>query len=144
MGQGVGLVLSKQGVMHYSENIVGTDFPPFMVPFAGTFIRAIMGLGGFLVMIFMQKNAHLLREAFHNSKGLGAAVCTTIFGPFIGVSLSLMAVQYTATGIAQTIMALTPVLILLPAHIFLHQKITLQEVLGAFISIAGVALFFFL
>ena len=71
-----------------------------------------------------------------------AAFWATTTGPFIGVSLSLMAVQYTEAGIASTLMALTPVFILWPAHIFFGQKVTLKEVIGAVISVAGVSLFF--
>ena len=71
-----------------------------------------------------------------------AAVGTTISGPFIGVSLSLMAVNYTEAGIASTLMALTPIIILLPAYLFFKQKITWMEIIGAFISVIGVSLFF--
>ena len=75
-------------------------------------------------------------------KGMNAAVWATITGPFIGVSLSLMAVQYTEAGIASTLMALTPVFIIWPAHFFFGQKVTLKEVVGACISVIGVSLFF--
>lgn len=64
------------------------------------------------------------------------------FGPFLGVSFSLVAVKYTEAGIASTIMALVPVFIILPAVILYKQKVTLPELLGAFVSVAGVALFF--
>jgi len=37
------------------------------------------------------------------------------FGPFRGVSFSLLAVQHTQTGIAATLMAISLVLIILPA-----------------------------
>lgn len=70
------------------------------------------------------------------------ALGVTITGPFIGVSLSLMATLYTSIGIAQTITALTPVLIILPTYLFFHQKVTLREVIGAIISVCGVSLFF--
>lgn len=65
-----------------------------------------------------------------------------VFGPFVGVSLSLLATQYTSTGVAQTIFALTPVLIIAPAAMMFHQKVRLREVVGALISVAGVSLFF--
>ncbi|MEG1544659.1 MAG: EamA family transporter, partial [Tannerellaceae bacterium] len=63
-------------------------------------------------------------------------------GPFLGVSFSLMAVQYTEAGIASTLMALTPILILLPAFFLFHQKVTIREIIGAIISVIGVSLFF--
>ena len=53
-----------------------------------------------------------------------------------------MATLYTSTGIAQTIMAMTPIFILLPSWYFFKQKVTPLEILGAIISVGGVALFF--
>ena len=144
LGQGVGLVLSKQGLLHYGESVGDNQRVLFMMPFAGTFIRAIFGLISFLLIAMIQRQLGTLKRAFNDKKGLRDITLATVFGPFIGVSLSLMAVEYTSTGIAQTIMALTPVLILLPARIFYHQKITGREVLGAIISVLGVSMFFIL
>jgi drug/metabolite transporter (DMT)-like permease len=73
---------------------------------------------------------------------MGVAVATTIFGPFVGVGFSLMAVQYTAAVIASTLMAMTPIIIILPSYWLFHQKITWKVVLGALISVLGVSLFF--
>jgi drug/metabolite transporter (DMT)-like permease len=39
-------------------------------------------------------------------------------------------------------MALVPVFIILPAVVLYKQKVTWTEIAGAFISVAGVALFF--
>jgi drug/metabolite transporter (DMT)-like permease len=39
-------------------------------------------------------------------------------------------------------MALVPVFIILPAIVLYKQKVTIAEVLGAIVSVAGVALFF--
>ena len=64
------------------------------------------------------------------------------FGPFLGVSFSLVAVKYTEAGIASTIMALVPVFIIIPAVVLFKQKVTIREVIGSLISVAGVALFF--
>lgn len=55
---------------------------------------------------------------------------------------SLLATQYTSTGIAQTLFALTPILIIAPAAILFHQKVTIREVIGAVISVTGACLFF--
>lgn len=63
---------------------------------------------------------------------------------WIGVSLSLMAVQYAKAGIASTLMALTPVLIIIPYAIMKHQRISFKETLGTIITVTGVALFFLL
>ena len=85
-----------------------------------------------------------LKAASHDRKGLGYALVMTIFGPVVGVSLSLMAVRYTSAGIASTLMALTPVFILLPYALIYHQRIKARELLGVAVSMTGVALFFLL
>ena len=89
-----------------------------------------------------RKKLHSVKPAFHDKKIGLSVVLGTIFGPFLGVAFSLMAVQYTESGIASTIMALTPIIIILPSVVILKQKITPLEVLGAIISVAGVSLFF--
>ncbi len=143
VGQGVGLVLSKVGMNYYALSIPsGEEAVVNLMPFASTFIRALMGTAGFLVMMGMQKQFHTLVTSARDRKGMTAAVWATITGPFIGVSLSLMAVQYTEAGIASTLMALTPVFILWPAHFFFKQSVTFKEVIGACISVIGVSLFF--
>lgn len=144
LGQGVGLVLSKLGLSHYTE-ILPTDAPAriaTMMPFAGTFIRAIAGTIGFAVLIAMGRGYGKVRAALHDGKGMALAFAATIFGPFIGVSLSLMAVQYAKAGIASTLMALVPVLIIVPYALIHHQRISAKEVLGTLVTMAGVALFF--
>ena len=146
LGQGVGLVLSKMGMQYY-ENAVPADAPGLMdtmLPFASTMIRALVGAAGFLLLMTLQKGLPQLRAAVHDSVGMKYALIMTFFGPVLGVSLSLMAVQYTSAGIASTLMALTPVLILIPYAFIYKQRIKAREVLGVFVSMLGVALFFLL
>ena len=137
--QGVGLVLSKIGMDHY---VVSADMPEWLVPFSANFYRCVAGIIGFSLLLWYRDGMEPLREALHDKKGLSVATATTIFGPFIGVGFSLMAVQYTAAGIASTLMAMTPIIILLPSYWLFHEKITLKAVLGAIISVVGVSLFF--
>ena len=53
-----------------------------------------------------------------------------------------MAVRYADAGIASTLMALTPVLIIVPYAIIHKQKIRFKEVLGVVVSMVGVTMFF--
>ena len=143
-GQGVGLVLSKIGMRHY-EAAVPVDAPALMdtmLPFASTMIRALVGSLGFLALLALNKELPRLKAAAHDRKGLTYAIILTLFGPVFGVSLSLMAVQYTDAGIASTLMALTPVLVILPYAIMYKQRIRLKEILGVTVSMIGVAMFF--
>jgi drug/metabolite transporter (DMT)-like permease len=159
IGQGFGLVLSKMGLEHYDAALLaagldGHTFPDgallpvplyLSVPFASTMIRATIGLVGFFAMLMLlekKEGIAQLRRAVRDRKAMWCAVASTVFGPFVGVSASLLATQYTSAGIAQTLFALTPVLIIAPAAWLFHQKVTAREVLGAVISVAGVCLFF--
>jgi drug/metabolite transporter (DMT)-like permease len=143
IGQGVGLVLSKVGMNHYVQSIpAGEDMVADLMPFASTMIRAITGFVGFFLVMIFQKKHSTMSVVLRNRKGMNAALWATFAGPFIGVSLSLMAVQYTEAGIASTLMALTPIFILWPSSFFFGQKVTAKEIAGAIISVVGVSLFF--
>lgn len=159
-GQGIGLVLSKVGMRYYEQSIAShgiADMATYVcdgaivpvtlgmvMPFASTMIRAIIGLIGFTaaLYLFTKKSNDKMKHAISDGKAMRCAVAAAFFGPFVGVGLSLMATLYTSAGIAQTIMATTPVMIILPSWLLFHQRITLMQVVGACISVVGVALFF--
>lgn len=156
--QGCGLVLSKVGLLHYETSLIACGFTAYSVPdgallpiplsisvpFAATMIRAIIGLAGFMLMQLLLSKDSIgeLRRAAKDRKAMLCALGSTMFGPFVGVSLSLMATLFTSAGIAQTIFALTPVLIIAPAALLFHQRVTVKEIIGAIISVCGVCLFY--
>ena len=129
VGQALGLVLSKFGMQNYD-------------PFAATQIRIIAGILGYTILVTFLARWRSVQSATHNRSGMILTSLGAFFGPFLGVSFSLIAVKYTEAGIASTIMALVPVFIILPAVVLFKQKVTLAEILGAIVSVAGVALFF--
>ena len=144
LGQGLGLVISKIGLDHYqalNKTLIGTN-TEFMLPFSANLIRCVAGLIGFVFILYLYKGSGNFKEVLHDRKGMTAALFTTMFGPFIGVGFSLMAIQYTSAGIASTLMATTPILILLPSHYIFHTPITKNTVIGAIVSVIGVSLFF--
>jgi drug/metabolite transporter (DMT)-like permease len=129
LGQALGLVLSKLG-MGVSD------------PFAATQVRLVAGLAGFIIIVTILGRWTGVRSALSNRAGLKAILIGSFFGPFLGVSFSLIAVKHTAAGIASTLMAIVPVLIIPPAILLYKQKVTIWEVAGAVLSVGGVALFF--
>jgi len=146
MGQGVGLVLSKVGMQYYADALP-SDAPSLMegmLPFASTMLRAIVGGAGFLLILGLQKNLGKLKTAIQDPVAMKYASIITLFGPALGVSLSLMAVRYANAGIASTLMALTPVIILVPEVLINKKKLRPKEIIGLVVSITGVALFFLL
>lgn len=142
-GQGVGLVLSKVGMAHYSELVPATDqVATTLIPFASTMMRAVMGLIAFTLAMAYTRQFHKLPQIVHDRKAFLAGMGAVILGPFIGVSLSLMAVQMAPAGVAQTLMSLTPIFILLPSKMLYKTRITTLEVIGAIIAVAGASLLF--
>jgi drug/metabolite transporter (DMT)-like permease len=129
VGQALGMVLSKLGLRDYD-------------PFAATQIRIIAGIAGFALLTTILSRWKQISIATKDRPGMSAITLGAFFGPFLGVSFSLIAVKYTEAGIAATIMALVPVIIIAPAVILYKQKVTIAEIIGAIISVGGVAVFF--
>ncbi len=131
IGQAGGLVLSRQGMVD--------GFPPF----AGTLIRMIAAFIALWLLAVLQKKAKTtLVTACQNPRITALVFFGSIFGPVVGVSLSLLAVQYVKLGIASTLMALPPVIMMPVGYFFFHEKFGWQAILGTFITIAGVATLF--
>lgn len=128
-GQAVGLVLSKYGMGDYNA-------------FASTQIRVFAGFAGMSVLYFILKAWPKVRLGFKNSKGLWITINGAFWGPFLGVSFSLLAVQHALAGVASTIMAIVPVLIIPPAVILFKERINAREIAGAVIAVLGVGLLF--
>ena len=129
VGQAVGLILSKYGMGDYDA-------------FAATQIRIITGIIGFALIFIIFRQTKTIIPAIKDGAAMKLISLGAFFGPFLGVSLSLFAVQHTQAGIASTIMALPPILIIPFAITFLKEKITEREILGALIAVGGTALFF--
>lgn len=129
IGQALGLVLSKLGMQEYD-------------PFASTQVRIIAGVAGYAFIITLLGKWHLVTDSLENRPAMKALLIGAFFGPFLGISFSLLSVRHTEAGIASTIMAIVPVLILAPSVWINKEKVTFAEIAGAVISVCGVALFF--
>ncbi|MDP4209108.1 MAG: DMT family transporter [Bacteroidota bacterium] len=129
LGQAFGLVLSKKGMAGYD-------------PFAATQIRIIVGIVGFSAIVLLMGRVRQVFDGLKNRKGMAGTSIGALFGPFLGVSLSLLSIKYTSTGVSATIMSTTPILIIFPAILLFKQKVTVKEVIGSIISVIGVAFFF--
>lgn len=129
VGQAAGLVLSKKGMQD-------------MNAFSATQIRIMAGVLGFMVVISLFRRWNRVLEGIRDLSAMKFMTLGSFTGPFLGVSFSLLAVQHTDTGVAATLMALTPVMIIPPSILMKKEKIKPMEIIGAAISVGGVALFF--
>lgn len=129
LGQGLGLILSKIGMENYNA-------------LAATQIRVLTGLVGFSILFFILRRWNRVFTAVKNPRAMASITVGSIFGPFLGVTASLYAVQHTQVGVASTIMAIVPILIIPPAILIFKEKVTVKEAIGAFIAVGGVTILF--
>jgi drug/metabolite transporter (DMT)-like permease len=129
IGQSAGLILSKLGMQDYDA-------------FAASQIRVLAGIIGFAVLFTVLGRWRDVLIGLSIRKPMLQLSLGAFFGPFLGVSFSLIAIKYTHTGIAATLMSIVPVLIIIPSMLFFDEKVTFREVTGAVLAVGGVALFF--
>lgn len=67
-------------------------------------------------------------------------VVGAFFGPFLGVGTALVAVQYVDAGIAATLMATSPVMILPCARLIEGEHVSRRAIWGALIAVLGVGI----
>ena len=129
LGQAGGLVLSKLGMGSYDA-------------VAATQVRVIAGIAGYVLILTVLRWWPRVGESLRDRRALGFATLGAFFGPCVGVSLSLFSVRHTMAGVAASIMALQPVIII-PLVVILHrERVGTGGILGALVAVAGVALLF--
>jgi drug/metabolite transporter (DMT)-like permease len=127
LGQAGGLVLSKLGMGDYD-------------PFAATQIRIIAGTVGFIVVFTVLGWWPRVVVGIRDRRAMTMTWLGAVFGPFIGVSLSLLAVQRAPAGVAASLMATSPVLVIPLVVVFRGESVGLGGIGGALLAVAGVAL----
>ena len=117
-----------------------TEFP--VNPVHATFIRLTAASLSLLIFNIISGRFKEVYEpvATNKNQGLRYAVAGTIFGPVIGVCLSLYTVTFIDPSIAQTIFSLVPAFAFLLAVIFFNEKITIRSMIGLCIAICGVVI----
>jgi len=129
LGQAGGYVMSKTG-MQTSKG--------FLDPFAATQIRAIAAFACFILFFTLARKWGQVATAVKDTRAVVLTATGAVIGPFIGVSLSLMALQYLTAGIASTFLSLTPVCII-PFSIYIHKEhVSMRAFAGAVIAVAGI------
>ena len=129
LGQAGGLVLSKLGMGDYDA-------------VAATQVRVLAGIAGYAVLFLLFHWWHRMRPALRDGRALSFAAVGAFFGPCVGVSLSLYAVHRTVSGVAASIMALTPILLIPLVVLLKRERVGLGGVAGAAVAVAGVAVLF--
>ncbi len=128
LGQAGGMILSKKGMT-----------PD---PFMATQIRSSAAIIMFILMFTILGRWKTVIEGIRDRKAMAFSGLGSFFGPFLGVTLSLFAIQHTSTGIASTLIGLSPILIIPPSVFFKKEKINFREIIGTLIAIGGSSMLF--
>lgn len=131
LGQAIGLVLSKQGMTG--------DFSPFQA----NAIRMLAAVIFIWVWAVIQKQASgTITAVREQPRALPLLALGALVGPVFGVSASLLAVQHAEIGVASTLMALPPVIVLPISYFIFKEKVGWQAIAGTLLAIIGVAVLF--
>lgn len=130
VGQATNLIAAKFGL--------DGDFPTI----SATWIRLMVAMVTLWALAALQGQVRHSVRQWRNRQAFPAIIAGTITGPFLGIWLSLIAVQSTRVGIAATLMALPPVILIPLGYLFLGERVSRRGVYGTAVAFTGVALIF--
>ncbi len=131
VGQASGLVLAKKGF--------GGDFSPI----SANLIRMLSAMIVLWLLTLLQRQIKSTFQTLNkDKKGVLLAGTGAFFGPFLGVTLSLFAIQHIEVGVASTLTSLPPIFLLPISYFFFKEKFGWGSIAGTFLAMAGVALLF--
>lgn len=128
--QAVAIVTAKMGMLDGCTAIAATQ------------IRLVTGLGSFLVLILALRRYPMVFKAFHNRRALGVIFLGAVFGPVVGVTLMMVAVSLIPTGLTQTFLSTSPVMIIPFMWFFYKERVGWQAIAGAIVACVGVLFLF--
>ena len=132
-GQAVGLIYAK---FAFNEGEINS--------FAATFIRIFSAVIILYPMAMMTSRFINPVKIFRNNKrALIFTVIGSFIGPFLGITFSLISISHTQVGIAATIMATVPIIMLPMVRFYYKEKLTWISIFGAFIAVAGISVLSF-
>lgn len=127
IGQASGLVTAKLGMGEYDA-------------FAATQIRVWIGLLSFVVAVSVTGAWRRVAAGARDGRAMMMVALGGTFGPFLGVGLSLTAAQHVHAGVAASLMALQPILVIPLSVWFAHEKVGIAATGGALVAVIGVVL----
>jgi drug/metabolite transporter (DMT)-like permease len=134
IGQGVGLVLAKKGIYLNSAVVLN--------PISATMMRLLLGAVFIWALVILAGKLPNILQAARNREGMKNTIAASFVGPYLGITLSMVAVTFTETGIAQTLLSLMPVMIIPVVWIVHGQRTNLRGIVGAVVAVIGVAIIF--
>jgi len=131
-GQAGGLVLAK---FAFSEGYINGFVASFARLSSAAIIVIILG-------VLFRRYRNPVNTYRNEIPALKATIAATVLAPVLGITLSLVAIEFTKVGIASTIMALVPIIMLPISKFYYKEKLSVQAISGAFIAVGGVVILF--
>jgi drug/metabolite transporter (DMT)-like permease len=129
-GGALGLVVAKQGLTG--------DFPSL----SAALIRMVVATGVIWLLTLARGQVRATWPALRDKKARLFIARGALTGPFIGVWLSMVAVQRAHVGIASTLMVLSPIILIPLARWVFHEQISPRAVAGTVVALAGATIIF--
>ncbi len=105
-----------------------------------TMVRLAFGTAGLLVQVVVTRAVGQVVALASRPRDLGLVVLATVFATYLGLWLSMAALQLTLAGIAATLTATSPIFVLVLARIFEKEHVSPRAVAGAIVAVVGVAI----
>ena len=111
--------------------------------FSASFIRLFSASLIILPLAFtFRRYKNPFRIYPRNNSVTKAVFVGTVFGPVLGVTFSLIAIEYAKVGIASTLMATMPVIMIPISKFYFKEKFGWKAIAGAIITVIGAAIIF--
>ncbi len=130
LGQAFALITAKKGL--------AGDFPAL----SANLIRVLTATVFFWMIALVQGRAVSNFAFWANRTARWAIIGGSIFGPFLGIWLSMIAIKYAHIGIASTLMALPPIFLLPISYWIFKERHSWRTIVGTVLAVAGVAIIF--
>lgn len=134
----LGTVVTQSARYILSKKALAAAFPPL----SANVVQILAATVAVWIAAFIGGRWKRDLEPFSDRRAAGGMIGGAIAGPFLGVTLSMVALSHARVGIASTLMALQPVLLLPFAAFVLKEKIGLRAIAGTALAVAGVACLF--
>lgn len=134
---GVGAQLCQAGGLVLAKRGLADGF----LALSGVMIRMVVGMTVIWALAAVTGQAgQTIRRVRGDRRALAIMLGGAFLGPFLGVWMSLVAVQLARVGIASTLMAMTPVISLPLVRWVLKERLTYRALLGTLVAMVGVVL----
>jgi len=111
------------------------------------FVAAAIRIGSSIVIIYplvllTKRYKNPIKKFTTDKKALLFTFIGATLGPFLGITFSLIAISNTKIGIATTIMASVPILMLPLVRFYYKEKLSWIAITGAVVAVGGIAILF--